>query len=183
VAPRQVSGHSAGTADLRSRLSALIRRYQRDIDAFDQVVSERLGINRTDLRCLDWLLERAAMPGRVMPKMLAKASGLSPSTVTSVLDRLEQAGYLRRVRDTQNRRQVFLEPTTVLANRVEEMFGPVAKDAVEQLSAFSADELEVLIRFFASANERHQGRLRWIRNGASAGVSYPEPDQPGSIRE
>jgi DNA-binding MarR family transcriptional regulator len=149
-------------ADLGSELSVLIRRYQRDTDAFDQAVSERLGINRTDLRCLDWLLERAALPGSITPTMAAEAMGLSPSTITSVLDRLEQSGYVRRVRDTENRRQVLVEPTALLLKRVEEMFRPVIKDAARQLSAFSADELEVLIRFFASAEELHRQRLRQI---------------------
>ena len=149
-------------ADLRSQLSVLIRRYQRDTDAFDQAVSQRLGINRTDLRCLDWLLERAAMPGGITPTMAAEAIGLSPSTVTSVLDRLEQAGYVRRVRDTQNRRQVLIEPTARLLKRVEEIFLPVVSDAAQQLGAFSPDELEVLIRFFASAEELHRRRLQQI---------------------
>jgi len=148
--------------DLHSRLSVLIRRYQRDTDAFDQAVSERLEINRTDLRCLDWLLERAATPGSITPTMAAEAMGLSPSTVTSVLDRLEQAGYVRRVRDTQNRRQVLLEPTARLLELVEEMFQPVVKEAAQQLGVFSPDELEVLIRFFASAEELHRRRLQQI---------------------
>lgn len=170
-------------ADLRSQLSVLIRRYQRDTDAFDQAVSERLGINRTDLRCLDWLLERAAMPGSITPTMAAEAIGLSPSTVTSVLDRLEQAGYVRRVRDTQNRRQVLLEPTARLLERVEEMFQPVVKDAAQQLGTFSAAELEIMIRFFASAEELHRRRLQQIREGTLAGISGPGPHRPNGSRE
>jgi hypothetical protein len=45
----------------RDSLGELIRGHQRDTDAFDEAVAERLGVNRTDLRCLDVLVEG---PGR-----------------------------------------------------------------------------------------------------------------------
>jgi DNA-binding MarR family transcriptional regulator len=169
-----VNHRSDGAGGLRSELLALIRGYQRDTDAFDQAVSERLGVNRTDMRCLDWLTERAASPGPITPTMLADATGLPPSTITSVLDRLEQAGYVRRVRDTRNRRQVLVELTPALIARVEEMFAPVEEDAAEQLSGFSAAELETLIRFFAGANKRHIHRLHRIRS-APGDDRRPDP--------
>ena len=93
------------TAEPRAQLAALIRQYQRDTDAFDQAVAERVGLSRTDLRCLDLLLELVVTGGGATPARLADASGLTPSTVTSVLDRLERAGYVHRARDQENSAQ------------------------------------------------------------------------------
>jgi hypothetical protein len=70
-------------------LGELIRGYQRDTDAFDEAVAERLGVNRTDLRCLDVLVEGAGQGRQLTPKELAEASQLSPSAITTVLDRLD----------------------------------------------------------------------------------------------
>jgi DNA-binding MarR family transcriptional regulator len=147
----------------RAELAALIRQYQRDADDFDQAVAERAGINRTDLRCLDLLLE-LAMAGRGMtPGRLVEASGLTPSTITSVLDRLERAGYVRRVRDQENRRQVILQLTAEFAALTQEIFGPVAEEAVGQLEQLSDNEVEVLLRFFADGHDQRVKRAALIR--------------------
>jgi DNA-binding MarR family transcriptional regulator len=56
---------------------------------------QKLGINRTDLRCLNIVDNQGPMTaGR-----LAELSGLTTAAVTTVLDRLERAGYARRVRN------------------------------------------------------------------------------------
>jgi DNA-binding MarR family transcriptional regulator len=42
---------------------------------------------------------------------LAKRTSLGKSTLTSMLDRLEAAGYVRRVRSAQDRRSILIERT------------------------------------------------------------------------
>jgi DNA-binding MarR family transcriptional regulator len=140
-------------ADLRAQLAALIRQHQRDIDAFDQAVADRLCISRTDLRSMDLLLELTMAGGDVTPARLAEASGLSPSTVTSVLDRMERAGYLARVRDTHNRRQVLLKLTEQFAVVTRELFGPVGEAGMRQLAQLRDDEVATLIEFFSQSHD------------------------------
>src|SRR5919109_1824865 len=84
-----------------------VRASQNATDRFDQAVADALGLNRTDMRCLD-ILDRE---GRMTAGRLAEATGLTTGAVTTVLDRLEQAGYARRVRDTDDRRRVYVEVT------------------------------------------------------------------------
>ena len=52
-----------------------------------------LGVNHTDGRCLD-IVQRL---GPITAGDLARASGLTTGAVTVVIDRLEKAGYVRRV--------------------------------------------------------------------------------------
>jgi DNA-binding MarR family transcriptional regulator len=42
---------------------------------------------------------------------LATAAGLTTGAITGVIDRLERAGYARRVRDSRDRRKISLEVT------------------------------------------------------------------------
>ncbi len=42
---------------------------------------------------------------------LARQTSLGKSTLTSMLDRLEKMGYLRRVRSNQDRREILIERT------------------------------------------------------------------------
>jgi DNA-binding MarR family transcriptional regulator len=151
-----------GLAGRRSQLAALIRQYQRDIDAFDQAVAERLALSRTDLRCLDLVLELTTAGQPPTPTRLAEAAGLTPSTVTSVLDRLERAGYLQRVREQANRRQVLLQLTARFAEAAEEIFGPVAAEGTAQLARLADAEVDTLIAFFSHSHDQRVKRAQLI---------------------
>jgi DNA-binding MarR family transcriptional regulator len=150
-------------AGRRSHLAALIRQYQRDIDAFDQAVAERLALSRTDLRCLDLVLELTTAGQPATPTRLAEAAGLTPSTITSVLDRLERAGYVRRIREQANRRQVLLQLTARFAEAAEEFFGPVAAEGTAQLAQLTDAEVDTLIAFFSHAHDQRHKRALLIR--------------------
>jgi DNA-binding MarR family transcriptional regulator len=150
-------------AGRRSHLAALIRQYQRDIDAFDQAVADRVGLSRTDLRCLDLVLELTIAGIPATPRRLAEAAGLTPSTITSVLDRLERAGYLQRVREQANRRQVLLQLTARFAEMAEEIFGPVAAEGSAQLAQLTDADVDTLIAFFSHAHDQRVKRAQLIR--------------------
>ena len=136
-----------------------IRRYQNAQDEFDDAASERLGINRTDQRCMDIL----DMHGQMTAGQLAAASGLSTGAVTTLLDRLERAGYLRRVRDTVDRRRVLVELAPEARKRAGEIWGPIAEEAGERLVRYSDDELVFLRDFMTESREflaRHLARIK-----------------------
>jgi DNA-binding MarR family transcriptional regulator len=164
-------------AGRRAQLAALIRQYQRDTDAFDQAVAERLGLSRTDLRCLDLVLELTIAGTPVTPRRLAEAASLTPSTVTSVLDRLEAGGYLQRVREQANRRQVLLQLTARFAQVAEEIFAPVATEGTAQLAELSDADVDTLIAFFAQAHDQRVKRAQLIREQTAmlAGISKEKP--------
>jgi DNA-binding MarR family transcriptional regulator len=147
----------------RAELAGLLRQYQRDIDAFDQAVAERVGLSRTDFRCLDLVLEQAIAGTPATPRRLAEAAGLTPSTITSVLDRLEAAGYVRRVREQANRRQVLLQLTPTFARVTEEIFGPVAAEGAAQLRELADADVGTLISFFANDHDQRTKRTQLIR--------------------
>lgn len=89
------------------RVTAALGSHQVASDIFDDTVADFLGVNRTDARCLDLI----GREGRLTAGQLAQSSGLTTGAVTIVIDRLSSAGYVRRVRDPDDRRKVYVETT------------------------------------------------------------------------
>jgi DNA-binding MarR family transcriptional regulator len=123
------------------------------------VAARKLGVNRIDLRCLNILDNQ----GPITAGRLAELSGLTTAAVTAVLDRLERAGYARRVRDEKDRRQVIVELTPLIPERGEQIWGPLAEEAFAQLSRMPVEALKQLIdyeRVGRDLNQRHIERVR-----------------------
>ena len=97
-----------------------VRAYQTSNDNFDQAIADRLGMNRTDMRCVD-LIDQA---GGMTAGELARAADLTTGAVTAVIDRLERAGMARRVADPADRRRVRVEVTPKLWELTGPLLGP-----------------------------------------------------------
>jgi|SRR6516164_7672920 DNA-binding MarR family transcriptional regulator len=64
------------------------REYSIGTASFHQAVGRILGLNVTDMKCLDVM----TMRGVATPSQLAEHTGLSSGATTSMIDRLEKAG-------------------------------------------------------------------------------------------
>lgn len=135
-----------------------MRGYQRATDALDDAVAERFGINRTDLRHLDLLFDGPFSAGQ-----LSERSGLSPAAMTTLIDRLERKGYVRRVRDANDRRRVFVELTDLARKAACEMYGPVVREGQELLDGYTDEQLMMLRDLLCAdreLSERHHRRIK-----------------------
>jgi DNA-binding MarR family transcriptional regulator len=128
--------------------------------AFDGLAAERLGVTETDLHCLN-IIENS---GGLSAGELATASGLTAGAITGVLDRLETAGFARRVPDPPDRRRVKVEVTPAFYTSAERIWSPLAVDWESTLSKrFTIEELARITDFLRATNEigrRHLDRLR-----------------------
>ena len=116
------------------------RRNGQASDAMDQAAAEFLGIHRTDGRLLDVL----QMAGGMSAGELARAGHLSPAAVTAALDRLERAGYVRRVRDEHDRRRVLVEITDRMYELTGVLYGPLAASGDALLRELTEEQLAVM---------------------------------------
>jgi DNA-binding MarR family transcriptional regulator len=147
-------------AELMRRLGEEIRAGQRATDAVDEAVTELLGVNRTDSRCVDILEQH----GRMTAGHLAALSGLSTGAVTAVVDRLERAGYAQRVPDPSDRRHVLVELTERAQALIWELMGrPMREAARPVMEAYSDAELELLIEFQRRGREMQERHAEWLR--------------------
>ena len=143
---------------LAGELSKEVVGWQTDQDLFDEAAAALAGLNRTDFRCLDIVWQ----DGPLTAGELAAKARLTSGAVTAVLDRLEEAGYVRRVRDVADRRRVLVEFMPDLTERAQAGYGPLVADGEQLLARFSEDELEVIADFIRSNREllrKHTGRL------------------------
>ncbi len=120
-----------------------LRVSQNASDMMDEAFSTLLRINRTDARCLD-IVHRL---GRITAGDLARMSGLTTGAVTTVVDRLEQAGYLRRIRDTEDRRKVFLESTERADQLAEAVYGQISKVGHRRMGELTIEDILRVTRF------------------------------------
>jgi DNA-binding MarR family transcriptional regulator len=133
------------------------RAFQRACDVMDEAAVEHLGINRSDGRCLDVIQER----GAVHAGELAEALGLSPGAITTLVDRLERDGLVRRQPDPADRRKVIIELTDVSNAAVYELYGPLA-EGYDWLLELTPEQLGLLRDFM-----RHGTELN-LKNAARA---------------
>jgi DNA-binding MarR family transcriptional regulator len=139
-------------------LLAEIRASQAATDRFDQAVADLMGLNRTDLRVLD-LIDREE---RVSAGRIAEATGLTTGAVTTVIDRLEKAGYAHRVRDEHDRRRVLVELDAHARERGRELFREHMELSERLYHRYTEEQIELLVEFIREGrelNERQAARL------------------------
>ncbi len=146
--------------EILERLTSEVRASQRATDVVDELVCQLLGINRTDARCLDLLHEQ----GRMSAGALAQQSGLTSGAITAVIDRLERAGWARRVADPADRRRVLVELTPAATEGTEELMGPLGEEGVRLSERYSDEQLELFIDFMRLGREMQERHAQWLRD-------------------
>jgi len=159
ISTEWAEGHSEERAALLTELIRVNRAYQAAVEKMDEAFCAMLGVNRTDGRCLDIIDQR---PGLTAGE-LAQAVGLSPGAVTTVLDRLEQRGFVERRRDADDRRRVIVELTDEANRAAWEAYGPLGEMGAPLIAELSDDDLEAVIRFLRGGTEINERRADQIR--------------------
>ena len=157
--------------DAGSELGLDDQAYQSAVHDFEAAAAAVLGINLTDLRCLEILRQQeTALPGG-----LGAALGLTTGSVTAMLDRLEALGYLTRTRDSADRRKVIVRATPLATQRVwDEIYRPLSEDGLAAIAHYSDAERAVVrdyLRRGRELYERQRARLRDRRPDAGGAAA------------
>jgi len=152
---------------LLSQIGDVSRMNQGATNLFDERLSEFLGINNTDGRCLD-IIERL---GRVSAGQLANHAGLTTGAVTAVVDRLVTVGYVTRVRDPLDRRKIWVEPTPHLSALVETIFGVYDLVGPLMMRHFSEEQLDGILAFLRMGTRVNQELAAGLRENMQPGLA------------
>ena len=156
-------------AQLFAAFAASLRRTGSLMQLMGQAAADRIGINATDLNCLNLL----SFSGQMTAGQLAKATGLSTASITGVIDRLEEAGFARRERDAADRRRVVVRLVTERALRdVASVFLPMVRTWQRVAEEYSDEEMRLIVHFsgqLEQALREHITRLREAQRGAEQG--------------
>jgi DNA-binding MarR family transcriptional regulator len=133
---------------------------------FHQVVGRILGVNVTDMKCLDII----ALKGSANPSQLAKLTGLSTGSTTAMIDRLEKRGLIERRPNPGDRRGAIVVLTNGAAKKFSPLFESMARAIEALVSSYSEKELDTLSDFFRKVTllwkeEREHLQLRFGGKG------------------
>src|SRR5260370_13291943 len=92
--------------ELLHRLQDLGRKISTQTVFLHQAIAQSFGLNATDTKCIDLILTHP--PGSMTAGGLSGMTGLTTGAITHILDRLERRQFMERVRDTKDRRKVFI---------------------------------------------------------------------------
>jgi DNA-binding MarR family transcriptional regulator len=128
---------------------------------FHQAIADVLGLHITDHKVLDFIYRYGPMPaGR-----LSELTSLTTGAVTGIIDRLEKAGYVRRVNDPKDRRRTIIELTRnkKLQRKLEDIFTPLSMRMHKVLSSYSDNELAFLFNVLTKSLEQSHEELMKLR--------------------
>jgi DNA-binding MarR family transcriptional regulator len=160
AAPQGTPGWSDERRLLALAFALGVRQTGSLMNLMGQAAADRVGINATDLNCLNIL----SFSGSLTAGELARATGLTTASITGVVDRLEAAGFVRRERDPADRRRVVV--TIVIEKAVREVasiFAPMIADWQQLAQRYSDDELRLIVEFYDQMQQvirKHLARLR-----------------------
>jgi len=97
-----------------------------------------------------WILMMLREGSQATMRSIADALEITPSSLTAIIDRLEQNGLVTRTRDHEDRRVVHIERTSQGERIVEEMVGLQQQHMRELLEQLSKDEVAALERGLAA---------------------------------
>jgi DNA-binding MarR family transcriptional regulator len=150
--------------DAVAQLGVAIERYQAAVDDFDRETARVLGVNETDLRCLEVLIQEE---NEATPRLLADRLGLTTGSVTAMLDRLEKLNYIARAAHPGDRRKVIVTATAEAVRRAHDLIDPLVSEGNDLLLRhYNLAQLELVAEFLnrtTDLQQRHIDRLRQLR--------------------
>ncbi|MFI2757431.1 MarR family winged helix-turn-helix transcriptional regulator [Streptomyces echinatus] len=98
--------------------------------------AQRSGMHPTDVRALIALMDARRAGEETTAGRLGTTLGLNSAGTTALIDRLERAGHVRRVRGEGDRRRVVVEVTDGAVDLGWAFFGPLIERSVELLRGY-----------------------------------------------
>ena len=144
-----------GKQALAGRLMLALRRSSAAGVLHGQTVARRVGVNSSELECLDLIL----MSGPSTAGEIARHTGLTSGAVTGLIDRLERLGLVERTADPADRRKVLVRVREDRIGPIARLYAPLEKAMQSLLAGYSREELKLLIDFAQQSGDLLQARV------------------------
>ncbi len=128
-----------GKAALVEELGRTVMRWQDATQKYDEAVGEIYGLGPAERLCLSLLAQ-----GPQMASAIAREIRLTPAAVTSLIDRLEKRGFVRRKPDPADRRKVWVEAAAATQQLIAETYLPLSEAGAANLARYTLDELRIV---------------------------------------
>jgi DNA-binding MarR family transcriptional regulator len=135
---------------LQKKFEAMdFREFTFELIRHQQAIADKLGINLTDFKVLGLLHRRADMT----PKALTETTGMSAAAMTTVIDRLERAGYVERRRLGSDRRSFTVHATKGSEGKVERLYKSLLLASQKLLPRYTESEAALIAEFIRKSTE------------------------------
>ncbi|MER5436730.1 MarR family transcriptional regulator [Streptomyces sp. NPDC002588] len=119
--------------------------------------ANRNGMHPTDVRALIALMDARRADEEMTAGQLGAALGLNSAGTTALVDRLERAGHVRRVRGATDRRRVVIEVDERAVALGESFFGPLIRQVVDLLEGYDERERAAIRGFLEGVRRAAAG--------------------------
>jgi DNA-binding MarR family transcriptional regulator len=133
----QRSGLNQDVGDLTRDIIYQIRRLIQAASLYTKELNKKYQVSVPQLNCLLILYENGPLP----PSQIARQILVKSSTVTGIIDRLEQKGLVERKRSSPDRRVITIELTEAGRTLAEDAPPPIQQKIMDGLKNLSNLEL------------------------------------------
>ena len=128
--------------DLVKEIIYQIRRLLQARELYTKELNKKYQISAPQLNCLLALYENGPLP----PSQIAKYIMVKSSTVTGIIDRLEQKGLVTRLRKSLDRRVITIELTQAGKRLADNAPPPIQQKIIDGLRRLPEGEIEEIVR-------------------------------------
>jgi DNA-binding MarR family transcriptional regulator len=123
-------------------IGRLIRRLMQAGEVYTKTLDKTYKVSVPQLACLTVLHEKGPLP----PSRIAAEIMVQSSTVTGIIDRLEQKGLVRRMRYSSDRRVITIELTEAGADLAGNAPPPISRTIVDGLLRLPEKDIADIVR-------------------------------------
>jgi len=141
-----VSNESAERAEKRvEKLANELFDLSIALDLIGNAAASRIGINQTDLICLNLLVRH----GPMSPGQIAANLGLTTAAISAMASRLEAGNYVSREIDPSDRRRILMQASEAGAERAFSQFDGFYQAVVGLFEAYGERDQNLLMEVLA----------------------------------
>ena len=127
--------------DRTKEIIFLIRKLMQAGELYTKELNKKYNVSAAQLNCILALHENGPLP----PSRIARHMMVKSSTVTGVVDRLEEKGLVTRLRNSPDRRVITIELTETGNQLAYNAPPPIQQKIVDGLKRLSKDEIDQIV--------------------------------------
>jgi DNA-binding MarR family transcriptional regulator len=131
----------ASSPEMVKEIIFMIRKLMHGAEMYTKELNKKYSITSAQLNCLLALYENGPLP----PSQIAKHMMVKSSTVTGVIDRLENKGLVTRQRNSPDRRIINIQLTPGGKKMAKVAPPPIQQRVVDGLQQLNPKELDQII--------------------------------------
>jgi DNA-binding MarR family transcriptional regulator len=159
--------------ELVATLIQATRRSATTAVLFHGAIAERFSLTATDTRTLE-LLDRL---GPRSAGDIATHTGLAATSVTSLIDRLEARGLVRRTSDPADRRRVVVERVPDGAAQMNAPYAAIARATMKVIAEYAEHDLQVIADYLNRGAEAAEAAIAQLHVEGNAKTLHPSGDK------